>query len=564
MLVQIDPIYMTFNQNDILYTNNQDVTLCSFYGENPVFLSNISRVSKDKNGFFWDNFFISPNFWDIIKDQVHIFPSLYVDFGLVLSQREVSYYIWNSWPNKSVFILEPVTSGDYGTTFVIDIAGNFTLQAGKGTAAVLTVFTEGPISSYTDFAITTTVQGMDPYTYNIHTKATRVIVFPFWADWAKKVEFKLKFDTVVSKSTQNFEQRRPLLTKPQRSISFSHNDQIYGLVTNAVNFAQDKSVGIPIVQEMFYLSGVDSDKMGVTIVGNTSQFWNLKRYCDYVLFYERSTNILVAKKITSITDTKIFLENPILETFENVYGVVGFPMIIGVFSSVKPNILSGDMIQWDLSFSELIGENQPDLTDVPSLPTELTNKFDWEQKISFEQDLYRDIGEFVGTAQFIYSKLPLNKNTNKSYTGTFVLKTRAELCSFLDFVCAAKGRFKRFEYLWPMNEFKLMRGEYEGVNQIRVRNNYYAEQFYKVLNKKIVLKYRNFSLQTTITSISTNSEYTTLTFTNATDFRIYEEDCDKVKIMQYKTVRFDLDEFSISCHSGTVFSANVRFVEVYE
>ena len=97
-----------------------------------------------------------------------------------------------------------------------------------------------------------------------------------------------------------------------------------------------------------------------------------------------------------------------------------------------------------------------------------------------------------------------------------------------------------------------------------MRNNYYAEQFSKVVNKKVVIKYRNFSLSTTITSVSTNSQYTTITFANATNFRIYEEDFQNVRIEQWKTVRFDLDDFNIECSSGKLFVLKVRLMEVYE
>ena len=522
------------------------------------------KVVKGKTEFFWDVFSVGSNFWDVIKNQVHIFPSLSIDFGLVLSQREISYYVWNAYTDKSVFILEPVVIGDYGTTFVIDIAGNFTLQAGKGTPAVLTVFTEGPISSATDFEITYTVQGQSAATFTITTKATRVIVFPFWADWSKKVTYQMKFQTVISTSTQKYEQRRPLLTKPQRSIAFTHVDLPYGLVSNAMNFAQDKSIGIPIIHELFQVTGIDSDRMGIAVWENIDTLWNLKRFCDYIVLFDRSTNVLVAKKVTSKTTNKIYVENPILEEFPNIASVVGFPMVIGVFSSAKPTILNGNLISWDLSLSELIGENQPALSGVPSLPALLDRKFDWgEEKISFEQSLFRDIGEFVGTSQAIYSKFPKDKNSLKPYTGTFILKTRAELFSFLDFVCGAKGRALKFEYLWPMNEFQVIRGEYEGVSQLRVRNNYFAEQQSKVLNKKVVIYYRGQTLATSITTATNNAEFTYLNLLNPTPFRIYEEDCENVRIEQYKTVRFDLDEFSIECLSGTVFKATVRLMEVY-
>jgi hypothetical protein len=564
MIANIDPLYMRHQKSDVVYTKTKNTWDCHDYNPVPIFFNSLTRFLNSREIFVWDVYLKGSNFWDLIKNQIHIFPSLYVDFGLVLSQREIGYYIWNSWSDKSVFILEPVAIGDYGTTFVIDIAGNFTLQSGKGTPAVLTVFTEGPISSTTDFEITYTVEGQSAKTFTISTKATRVIVFPLWADWSKKVEYKIKFQTAITSSTENYEQRRPLVAKPQRAVSFTHLDKPYGLVSNAMNFAQDKSIGIPIVHELFQVTAIDSDRMGFSLWENVDTLWNLKRFCNYVMLYDRSTGILVAKKITSKTESKIFVENPILEEFPNVSSVVGFPMIIGVFTSAKPTILNGNLISWDLVLSELIGENQPELVNIPTLPSALLTKFDWEEKVSFEQKLYRDIGEFVGTSQTVYSKFPQDKNSLKDYTGTFIFRTRSELCSFLDFVCAAKGRAFKFEYLWPMNEFQIIRGEYEGVNQLRARNNYFAEQQYKVLNKKVVIYYRGNVFGTTITSATNNSEYTYLNLEHSTPFRIYDADCENVRIEQYKTVRFDLDEFSIECLSGTVFKATVRLMEVYQ
>lgn len=565
MIANITPIHLAHNKPDIVFDlSGRSAWNCYDTVKITNFFNPLTGYLNQREIFEWNSWLISSNFWDIIKDKVHIFPSLYVDFGLVLSQKEIPYYIWNSYSDRSVYIQDPTVVGDYGTTFVIDIAGNFTLQPGKGVPATLTVYVEGPISSGTDFHIIATPSGLSAIDFVLKTIATRVIVFPLWADWSKKVKFGVRFRTVISKSTQNLEQRRPLMEKPQRFVSFTNVDTNRGLLTNAINFAQDKSVGIPIIHEMFQAVSIDSNKMGITILEKTTELWNLKRFCNYILLFDVTSKVLVAKKVTSLAENKIYIENPILEELPNISSVVGFPMIIGVFKSAKPSVLNGNYISWDLLMEELIGENQPALSGVPPLPLELLKKFDWSDKVELEQPIYRDIGEFPGTAQMIYSKHPLNRNTNKAYSGSFTFKSREELFTFMDFICGTKGRFKKFEYLVPMNEFQLVRPEYEGVNQVRVKNNFYAEQFSKVLNKKVVLKYRNNSLSTTISSIETNSQYTTITFTNPTNFRIYEEDMNNARIEQYKTVRMDLDEFTINCNSGKSFSLNVRMMEVYE
>lgn len=565
MFINSDPIYAQRGLTDVPYDLNTYGAKCYDSAQAPIFHYPVMpKMPTPDYPFFWDVDAVGDNFWDMVKNQIHIFPTMYLDFGLVLSQREEKFYLWNSFTTKSAFVQEPVTIGDYGTTFVVDIAGDFTLQPGKGTGATLTVFAEGPVSSATNFQINVTVSGEAPLVYLIQTLASRVIAFPFWPDWSKKVEFKIKFNTVISKSTQNKEQRRPLLTKPQRSFAFTHLDTTYGLITNAMNFAQDKSIGVPVAHEMFNVVSIDADGMGFTIYENTSELWHLKRFCKYVILFDRSRSVLVAKEILSIEANRINVKNPILESFENPAAISGFPMLIGVFGSAKPTVLNGNLVSWDMSFSELIGVNQPDLVGVPAFPSALSNKFDWTQKVDFEQTIFRDIGEFAGTAQLLYQKFPTNKNALKTYTGTFILRSRAELCSFLDFLCGSKGRTKKFEYLWPMNEFQLIGGEYEGVNQLRVKNTYFAEQFQKILNNKVVIRYRGNVLNTTIVAASSTSQHTKLTLSNITNFRIYDEDCDQLRIEQWKTVRFDLDEFTIECLSGKVFSVNVRFAEVYE
>ena len=124
MLAILDPLYVKYQQPDVSHVINTDTFNCYDFIENPRFLVPETRFLQYLDNFEWSIFSVGSNFWDIIKDQVHIFPGLYVDFGLVLSQREIPYYIWNSYTTKTVYVEEPVVVGDYGTTFVIDIAGN--------------------------------------------------------------------------------------------------------------------------------------------------------------------------------------------------------------------------------------------------------------------------------------------------------------------------------------------------------------------------------------------------------------------------------------------------------
>jgi len=562
MIAEIQPQYAKNTGEDISHNINNIPYKTYFYDFVLKFFKSKTRFNVIKNPQTWAYQFLGDSFWNIIKDQVHIFPSLVVDFGLVLSQEEIDFYIWNAHTNQKVTIHEPIVDGDFGTTFVLNKAGDFELDYGEGVEGLLTVFTDGPVSSFTDFYINVNVAD-ETITYVLKTSATRLILFQLWADWNAKTELDYKFETIVTPNSQNFEQRRSLFEKPQRVISFNHVDTAYGSITNAINFAQDKVVGIPLIQEYFPISKINSNKMSITANADLTSYWNLQKYCEYIILTDRE-NILIVKEIADIINNKISVTTPILAIIPNEDALIGFPMINGYIKAANGKILSGNLIAWDLVFEELIGEGQPNLIDIPALPSTFDFGFNWAKPVQFSHTLYRDIGSFVGTAQMIYSKFPKNKNHPKSYTGNVVLKSKDEIASFLDFMCAAKGRLKKFDLLFPLNEFLIIKGEYEGATQLQVKLNNYAAQYDKVLNKKVVISYRGQEHTTHIAGATKTMNYMRLNLTNAIPFQIFDEDCNTVQIAQWKNVRFDLDEFKLSPISDSVQEINVRMIEVYQ
>ena len=90
-----------------------------------------------------------------------------------------------------------------------------------------------------------------------------------------------------------------------------------------------------------------------------------------------------------------------------------------------------------------------------------------------------------------------------------------------------------------------------------------ANFFSKVNSKKIRLTYRGNTLETSISGVSINALYTTITLLNPTTFQIMDEDCFNLRIEMYKRVRFDLDEFSFEFTSGDAAHISVRFTEVF-
>ena len=551
--------------------SDDSVVNISFFDNKVQFLESSVKTSFGNVGQGYpaptknDNYSIvttSGNFWDVIRDQVHIFPSLEVDFGLVLSQKEIAYYVWNSWSTKSVEVFEPVTTGDAGTTLVWDIAGDFVLGPGQGTPGKLTVFIDGPISSSTSFYIKTILDGSIQIDYNVNTRATRVIAAPFWADWSKKVEFGLDFSTVLFERKNFSEQRRPMVTKPRRTISFTNNAFLRSIVNNFINFAGDRTIGVPIIHEMFQVQYFDSDKKGIEIREFTTELWNLNKYCDYIILYDIDKKSVVAKKISSKSLTHIYFENPVLETLSIDSKIVGFPMIIGYINAAKANIVTSNIVDWSLDLYELVGENQPDLLSIPALPADFPFEIDWSESPTFERTFHRNIEEFAGITQAMNSRFPFNKHTSPIFGGKISLRSRQEFCSFLDFVCATKGRLNKFNVTIPVNTANVIRGEYAGSASLQIKSNFFAEQFSKMINKSVVITYHNNTLTTVLNSVENNGEYTTINFTNSIPWRIYDEDCSSVQIFRKVPARLDMDNFRFSCENGKYFSINIRVKEM--
>lgn len=518
------------------------------------------NVEKIPHVFHYE--FYPETFWDILKNKVHFFPSLKIDFGLVLSQKEIDYYVWNAYVTQSVFLQEPETVGDFGTTLVLKQAGDITLGPGQGVGGTLTAFTEGPASGFTDFYVYVTVPG-ETLLYLVETSVTRIIVFQLWADWNAKAEFEYNFDTQITTTTQNYEQRRPLLPSSQRTISFNHVDTTYGMMSNIIPFAQDKPMGVPIISEAFPVLSIDSDKMALTSRADLTYFWNLKKYCNHIIITDRE-HVLTVKEVTKITGNKIDIRTPLPDIIPNQDALICFPMLTGYIKAANNKTLNSELVSWDLVFEELRGEQQPPLINVPALPTTFNMKLDWSKPAGFTHTLHRDIGEFPGTAQMIYDKFPKDKHFPMSHTGTLILKSKAEMSTFLDFIHAAKGRWKKFDYLFPFNQFKVIREEYAEATELRMERNLFYMHFPKITDKRIIIYYRGQTFNTTLVSVVDATTYMRVTFAGKIPWQIYEEDMHLMKFAMWKTVRFDLDSFKFIPKAPDVFEVNIRLVEVFQ
>ena len=132
----------------------------------------------------------------------------------------------------------------------------------------------------------------------------------------------------------------------------------------------------------------------------------------------------------------------------------------------------------------------------------------------------------------------------------------------MDFISAAKGRLNKFNITVPLNTVNVIRGEYAGTSSLWIKNNFLAEQFSKMVNKDVVIKYHNNTLTTKLNSVENNGEFTTVNFLNSIPWRIYDEDCQDVQIFKKIPARLDMDNFRFSCENGKYFTITIRVKEM--
>lgn len=375
-----------------------------------------------------------PEIPDLLFNQIHLFPTTNYNIGILFSDLEKDIFIWNTLSTSIT-----LNSIDYldvnGVTADIDLGdiGSFEIVEG-----ILQFSTIGTPS--VNGTITLETSG---FSFVLLVLFTRALKIPFMISDLDSLKMSYTYSTTIGITKQRKEQRRFLYGKPQRRLSYDLLETRTNkmLIKNLTYFGKDKSFIVPIYSELIEINS----SVGTKIItqNDFSDCWNLVNFCNILFVYDFNLNKAFSYEISSVDPILKEIVTPyrILETLGS--SAVAFPAFLGYMDSVSIMHETDLIVDGSLTFSELIGENQPDIVE----PTNPGDYFDispdWESLPSESIELLRETVTYSGTSMEMYA-LTSRAPTILKYN--YLLMTKSEIFDFINFFCFQKGRYKSFYF----------------------------------------------------------------------------------------------------------------------
>ena len=405
----------------------------------------------------------SASFADVIYNQLHLFPSL-LELGLLSGAETREVLFWNAFMSP-VELLRIDAEHPAGTELLGMQAG--TLAPTQETRGTLNVLASGPAQQDTSYAFVTSL-GKRRFTIT----ASRVLLFPFWPDWGGEVSVEYQFDTVISRSENGREQRRPLVIRPLRRVGATiWGDEDKGQrLHHLVQQAKDRVVGVPLWQEALPVTGISASRTVLTLGGQPADCWNLQHLCDLIMVHDTESGWFAAASLRSkdIGAGTLTVTSPLGYGFSA--GTTRLvPLFPGIVNGAEPRTVSSSLELWRMDFQELAG-SQPELVPVSDVPEGWVLPFspDWSGSgTGGTSALLRTLRTVRGGVMELGS---LGRAAPVSYRQEFLLRG-AELTAFLDAMTALRGRWKAFRVRDSRRAFTLTRSAQLGWNELRVLDN---------------------------------------------------------------------------------------------
>jgi len=272
---------------------------------------------------------------DVIFNRVWVQPTS-IDAGFITEASDYDVIIWNGWLGRSVQFTSMAVTNESGTSMDYPTLPKAIAPSGAEDLT-LTVEETGP--AIQDTIWTPTVDGAE---YDIGVTGIRVLGLRPMPNWAKDVQIKYGFETVLNQTERFAEQRRPLTDEPQLSCSVTF--LVYGdegkRFFYELSYAHDKLFGVPVYNEMVIPTTIPQGGTTIDVPAEAiDYFYYLNNLAEYVAIIDHTTGTTELKLIDSVnkdpTNTIVTVED-ISNTF-NTNRTRLYPLFIGLVQRVKFN-----------------------------------------------------------------------------------------------------------------------------------------------------------------------------------------------------------------------------------
>lgn len=493
----------------------------------------------------------APSFYDVLSNELFVLPTNDFNLGSVFNTTVFDILLWNTGVNAVTFT-GIVVHGILGATLQ-GTPGTIT-PGGTGTL-VMTVLGEGPPSTDGQFEL----EFSDAPNVFIKLKCTRIVLVSGLPDWSGEVKTSYAFETILTKAKSLQEQRRPLITRPTRTVSFSATESDYQMqqIRNLIKTNPDKRFAVPLFHEPLILKS----KSGLILEFSESfeHCWNLRRYTKYLYCYNLKTNtagvVEIANRSANMLSVNI-VQDIAMFTWEP-YVVVVFPMIIGYVqnTSFTTHTCSTETISID--FVEIKSSEQPALVPGPVLD-EFPLPCDWGKSPGDEFELIRTHIAYAGGVDTFYKETRMAPSTmSKSY-----VCSKEEEFALLDFFAQKRGKYASFYEDTSTIAFTLTEDIVQGAQSFVAHTNYSDSVL--LAGDKLTLITAEDEFILTVNSVSAPNAITgtqIITVNEEFSKSIAKSDAN---VYIKRKVRFGSDELSLTYMSPNASQTSVTFYELIE
>jgi len=241
-------------------------------------------------------------FGSLFYNRIHITPQR-IDLGNLLTPQVRTVEVWNSFL-VSVDLEAVTAQNNEGVTINAPVSVPGVFLPLQNVIYTISAFIDGP--SVIDALFLLTIDGVD---YPIFVVGSRIVIFPFLADWSDNVSEVLEWLSSVTQSDNGTEQRAQLRNSPRKALTYS----IKTMTPRASQYLesllygwQARNFAVPNVTDRARL-----------LTGASAGVLELELNTENLAFYPGESALLYsdfqhfeAAEVLSITPTKLNLVRP--------------------------------------------------------------------------------------------------------------------------------------------------------------------------------------------------------------------------------------------------------------
>lgn len=290
---------------------------------------------------------------DVLFDKIYLEPVL-IDAGLIIETQVVQIKVWNAFLNQVSTITNIQAINAAGT--ILD-APSPPIEIPKGWDAEydLTILKDGPPVQNTQYIFSVAFQS-----FTVVVKGTRIVAFTYEPNWGNGISVKYRFFTVMRRSKQLREQRRPLLVNPLREISCSmwFNQDRLRKFLHDMRAIYGSVLAIPIYTEPLTTASDPQGQTIVTVEQDISKHWNLQRLTTLMMFLDRDNQFnSELKTLDSISGTnQLVFDQPVLGSYFAGRLVI-YPVMVGLISGKTLEAETDDVVQVRMDLREILPDS---------------------------------------------------------------------------------------------------------------------------------------------------------------------------------------------------------------